>query len=215
MFSGTIVGYVCVVALLGAAVFVALLDRKEKGPAVHSRFLSRLAVGLFLVAFVGGVVVTLRSGVQPREATQGAGNTIGTVDGRELQQLQATVAANPNDVKARERLGHLYLQQQDFEQVFQMAHEALQINPRSVESRAHMGMVLFSMQKLDEALQQFDRALAIDPKHLETLLFKGIVQFQGLHDLQGAKATWERFIHIATPSDTGYDRVQAFLSMIQ
>lgn len=110
MISGTTIGFVCVVALLMAAILTAVIDKKEraKGHAEKSRFLSRLALGLFITAFIGGVAVTLK---------------------------------DPKDVPSRERLGHLYLQMQDYENVFRLAHEAIQIDPKSSESHAHMGIV--------------------------------------------------------------------------
>ncbi len=222
MLSGTVIGLFCVFSLLIAALLMALLNRREKGKGnlEKSRFLSRFALGLFLAAFVGGVVVTLVAGLRPRSeeggkgGMGGGGGAIGAVDQQELDSLKKKVQENPGDLDSRERLGHLYLQMQDFQNVFQMAHEALQLNPKGVESRAHMGMVLFAMQDYDQALKQFDQALAINPKHLETLLYKGIVQFQGLQDLAGAKQTWGRYLKIAKPTDSGYERVKMFYGMI-
>lgn len=223
-------GFVAIGALLVAAIFLALLDHKEKrrgGNAPRSQFLSRMALGLFLTAFIGGVVVTLLSGVAarqddgpmtgmpmnaPTETTGAIG--MGQIDPDEFGQLQKKVAADPNDVPARERLGHLYLQQQDFENVFKMAHEALQIDPKSTESRVHMGMVLFSMQQADKAVLQFNQVLATDPNNLEALRYKGLVQFQGQQDLDGAQKTLERYMKIAKPDDTGYTMAQIFLGMI-
>ena len=200
---GIYVGYTAVLALLIAAIFMAVLDRREKakGNTTQSKFLSRLALGLFLVAFVGGVVVTLVGGIRPREnsmgmirgragsppdSSEGSGfagperiGPIGTIDEKELAALQKKVASNPKDFKSRERLGHLYLQMQDFENVFKMAHEALQLNPKGVESRVHMAMVLFAMGERDQAIAQFDQALAIDPKNEEALRFRNMVEMMG------------------------------------
>ncbi len=164
--SGTTIGFICVLALLAASILLACLDRKEKGKG-------KWALWLFIAAFVGGVAVTLLRGVSPREEQ---GRTIGSFDPAEFKRLQEKVEKDPRDVKSRERLGHLYLQQQDFENVFRMAHEALQINPKAVESRTHMGMVFFAMQQVDRALEQFDQVLKIEPNNAEALLFKGMVQ---------------------------------------
>lgn len=217
--SGTAIGLIGVMALLLASGLLAYLDMKEKGKGnpEKARFLSRLALGLFLAAFAGGVGVTLVGGIRPREEGGGEGGreaSIGNVNEAELKSLEEKVRSNSKDVTARERLGHLYLQGQDYENVFRMSHEALQLNPKSTESRAHMGMVFFAMQQPDQALQQFDQALQSDPKNLEALLFKGIVQFQAKDDLKGAKETWDRYMRIATPSDTGYERVKMFLQNI-
>ncbi len=224
--TGTIIGFICVVALLLASLLIAFLDKKEKskGNLEKGRFLSRTALILFLGAFVGGAIVTLMHGVKPREERQvmtgrgmmGAGPMvkIGEVDPKEIQTLQEKITKNPRDVKSRERLGHIYLQQQDFENVFKMSHDALEINPRSAESRVHLGMVLFAIQEHDKAIEQFDTAISIDPTLTESYLFKGIVLFQGKQDLKGAKKTWEQFMKVAKPADTGRPRVQMFLRMI-
>lgn len=169
MLSGTTVGFISVIALLCASILMAVLDRKEKRKG-------RMALWLFIAAFVGGVVVTLVGGTRPREEQKGPMVTIGQVDEKEFEALRRKVAADPRDVASRERLGHLYLQQQDFENVFRMAHEALQLDPKSVESRVHMGMVLFAMGNREQAVLQFDQALQIDPKNAEALRFKGMVE---------------------------------------
>lgn len=188
MISGTWIGLACVLALLMASIVLAVLNRREKD---QSRFLSKLALVLFAAAFLGGVALTLTSGVSPREEhspmTGGpmmgsepssgpmSGAAIGKIDEKEFQSLQEKVAKDLKDVKSRERLGHLYLQMQDFENVFKLAHEALQINPKSAESRVHMGMVFFAMQDTQQAMAQFDEALKIDPKNAEALRFKKMV----------------------------------------
>lgn len=241
-FSGTTLGFIAVAALLGAAIVLAVLDRREKqrGRAEKARALSQLSLGLFLVAFIGGVVLTLLGGITPRpEMTGGMGQSspkaggmsaeglppghppigagggaaIGTVNPEEVAKLEARVAEHPKDVQALDRLGHLYLQQRNFEKVFETAHTALQADPEQHESRVHLAMALFASGQADQAMPQFDRVLAKDPKHLEALLFKGMVQMQGQQDPQAARATWEQYLKYANPTDDGYARVQAFMGM--
>jgi tetratricopeptide (TPR) repeat protein len=236
--SGTAVGFIAVLALLAASILLAILDRKssENNENKKSKSLSRLALVLFLASFVGGVVVTLLSGVKDRDkdsmgfqgragspmaSSEGSGsagperNAIGQVNQEEFEALKVKVAADPKDVRSRERLGHLYLQMQDFENTFEMAHEALKLNPKSAESYVHLGMILFAMRKMDDAMDQFNKALSIDPNNTEALLFKGIVQFQGQQDLPGARKTWEHLLKVAKPGDPTLPRVRMFLSSIQ
>lgn len=224
--SGTTVGFICVGALLAAAIFAAILDRKEKakGDAKKSKSLSRAALVLFIAAFVGGVAVTLAGGIHPREEGQTMTgkpmsgvpppmSSIGKVDDAEIEALKKRLDKNPKDVAALERMGHLALQLQDFESVFTLAHRALLIDPKSAESLAHMGMVAFANRDKEKALQQFDLALKADPKLTEALLFKGIVQFQS-DDWKGAKETFERFLKLAKPDDPGRVRVEMFLRTV-
>lgn len=221
--SGTVLGFICVLALFVCSLILAFLDKREKskGHADRARLLSRTALGLFIAAFVGGVVMTLVAGVGPRSdqgPMKGPGQApmagIGTVDEQELRALQEKVASNPKDVASRERLGHLYLQLQDYENVFQMSHEAIQQDPHSVESRVHMGMVLFAMQETHGAMKQFEQALLMKHDDPEALLFKGLVQFQGQNDLNGAKATWEHYLKTAAPDDPGQTKARTLLDMV-
>ena len=217
--SGTLIGLICVFALLMAAVVLALLSRnKEKKGAP---FLSKMALILFLVAFVLGVVVTLVGGIQPRQEAgmpmaqaPMAGGT-SDVDSEELKKLQEAIAKNPQDVVSLERLGHLYLKMQDYQNVFDLAHKALQLNPQATESRVPMGMVLFTIGEVDSALQQLDQALSIKPNDLEALSFKGMVQLQGKNDPEAARKSWNEYLKIAKPGDPGWGMVQMFLSTLE
>jgi cytochrome c-type biogenesis protein CcmH/NrfG len=227
--SGTTIGFIGSGALLLAALVLAFLDKKEKdkGNTKKQKFLSRLALGLFIAAFVLGVVVTLLGGIQPRQETASMQNapmgmgggapmgTLGTVDEKELKDLQQKIEANPKDVPSLERLGHLYLQMQDFQNVFKLAHEALQENPHSAESRVHMGMVLFMMGEVDSSLAQFDQALASDPNNLEALSFRGVVLLQGKNDPKAARESWMRYKRLAKPGDKGWNKVEMFLNLLE
>ena len=137
------------------------------------------------------------------------------VDSEELKKLQEAIAKNPQDVVSLERLGHLYLKMQDYQNVFDLAHKALQLNPQAVESRVHMGMVLFTMGEVDSALQQLDQALSIKPNDLEALSFKGMVQLQGKNDPEAARKSWNEYLKIAKPGDPGWGMVQMFLSTLE
>ncbi len=224
MLSGTAIGFICVLAILLASFFIAMLDRQEKKKGNRSKALSRLSLILFLAAFIGGVVVTLVAGVRPRAGDSpmtgrpmgpmSGGGSIGRIDEEELKRLEEIRQKDPKDVRSRERLGHLYLQQQDFEKVVEVSHETLKLDPKSAESRVHMGMVLFAMQQIDPAIAQFDKALENDSNNTEALLFKGVVLFQGKDDLKGAKQSWERFMKISKPDDPGRVRVEMFLENI-
>lgn len=224
MLSGATLGYIGVGALLIASLIMAMGSKKHP-------HLSRIALFLFLTAFVGGVVVTLFGAIGPREETMGNAMTevpgdnigiesspalaIGNFDEKELKRLEQQVQKDPKDVASRERLGHLYLQLQNFEKAFQMAHEAIQLHPQSAESRVHLGMVLFAMQDSARAMDQMNQALAINPNLTEALLFKGIVELQGMGDPKAARKTWEEFLRIAPANDPGRPRVEMFLTTLE
>ena len=192
MISGTLVGFICMLALVAAAGVLVWLDQRTSGAAAHTGgrapVLGRIALTMLIIAFIGGAVLAIQGGIAPRAdhpplmggmpPSSGMGGpmpgavTIGTVNPEELRALIAKVQSDPKDVAARERLGHLYLQQQDFEKVFAMAHEALQLDPKSVESRVHMAVVMYASQDLVGGQAQLEKALAIDPNNVEALRFK-------------------------------------------
>ncbi|MBI2082148.1 MAG: hypothetical protein HYT76_01130 [Deltaproteobacteria bacterium] len=222
--SGTLIGFICVVALFMASLLMAYLDKKEKakGNTTQARFFSRVALTLFFLAFVSGVTVTLLGGIKPRvddphpqmgrnrTASQGLS---GDAQG-EAKKLQEKIKNAPQDTISRERLAHLYLQSGDYEKVFQLTHEVLQVKPESVESRVHMGMVLFSMQEVDSAIAQIDQALAKDPQNLEGLAFKGLIQLNGQNKPEEAKKTWQKYLKKAKEGDVGWGMVNALMGTL-
>ncbi|MBI2982322.1 MAG: tetratricopeptide repeat protein [Deltaproteobacteria bacterium] len=164
--SGTLIGFISVGAIFLASLLMVYLDKKEKAKGTGSRFFSRAALVLFIVAFIGGVTVTLLGGIQPRtDEPRAMGNRgtpssdLGEPDQEEVHQLEEKAKKDPHDTTSRERLAHLYLQASNYEKVFELTHEVLQVKPDSTESRVHMGMVLFAMREADEALAQIDQAL--------------------------------------------------------
>jgi len=201
--SGTAIGFICVLALLFASLLIAFLDEKQRDKiAGRSRFLSRLALGLFLAAFAGGVVVTLLGGIRDR------GDRTPMTEMKEFTET----AGDLSDLAAQEKLAHQYLEQQDYEKVFQISHEVLQKIPKSAESRTHMAMVLFQMGDLEGSLAQFKLALESDPESLEALAFKGLVELQGKKDLVAAKKTWDKYLTKAKPGDVGWGMIQMLSS---
>ncbi|MBI4211644.1 MAG: hypothetical protein HY540_03315 [Deltaproteobacteria bacterium] len=215
-----LIGIILAVALVITAIILFLSRKKMTGNPEHTNLLEKIAFGLFGVAFViilAAAMTGLKGPAQETFATDhppmdGQGS-IGQINEAEVKDLEEKITKDPNDVGSRERLGHLYLQAQNYEGVFQMAHDALKLNPKSSESRAHMGMVLFAMQDAPQAMQQFEKSLQENPHHLETLLFKGIVELQGLNDAKAAEATWGTYLRIAPENDPARARVNAFLQM--
>ncbi|MBI2982130.1 MAG: tetratricopeptide repeat protein [Deltaproteobacteria bacterium] len=235
--SGTLIGFISVGAIFLASLLMVYLDRKEKANGTGSRFFSRAALFLFIAAFIGGVTVTLLGGIQPRtDAPRAMGNrgapssdlggpaspaspnrgeptpSLGEPNQEEVHQLEEKVKKEPHDTASRERLAHLYLQASNYEKVFELTHEVLQIKPDSTESRVHMAMVLFSMQEVNEAIAQIDQALTKEPNNLEALAFKGMIQLNGQNDPKEAKKTWQKYLKKAKEGDVGWGMVNALIA---
>lgn len=222
--SGTLIGFICVGALFLASLLMAWLDKKEKakGNPLQARFFSRVALALFFLAFVSGVTVTLLSGTKPRvdppHPQMGRGRPASPELSGEARQeakgLEEKIKNDPQDTASRERLAHLYLQASDYEKVFQLTHEVLQVKPESVESHIHMGMVLFAMQETESAIAQIDQALTTDPQNLEGLAFKGLIQLNGLNKPEEAKKTWQKYLKKAKAGDVGWGMVNALIGTL-
>ncbi|MDO8643910.1 MAG: tetratricopeptide repeat protein, partial [bacterium] len=132
------------------------------------------------------------------------------VDPEEIERLEGKLTQDPNDLPTLERLGHLYLQENNFEKVFETAHQALQTGKKSPESFAHMGIALFAQQDSEGAMRLLDKALELNPNHPESLFFKGML-YMSTGEIEKTKETWKKFVKVSPPGTTGLEKVRMFL----
>ncbi len=181
--SGTTVGFVCVFALLMASIFAALLDRKEKakGDDSRSRFLSRTALILFIAAFIGGVGVTLVSGVRPREAGQtmtgkpmdssmgGIGGSAGSPPDSSAGTGFASTASEGLPMTGPAQIGKI--DQKEIEDL----KNRLEKNSKDVAALERMGHLALQLQDFESVFKLAHQTLLIDPKSAESLAHMGMV----------------------------------------
>lgn len=92
--------------------------------------------------------------------------TIGNVGDPTLEDLKASVAANPADPVAHRDLGQLLYESLEFEEALQFFARALELDPSDAESSFWIGRVHFGhYQDLPAALPHLEYAVRLDPEY--------------------------------------------------
>ena len=117
----------------------------------------------------------------------------------QIAALEAALAKNPEDTKAKLELAHAYVDANRFGEAIPLYRQILDKNPHDPEALTHMGLILTRAGHADAALQMFDRALAADPKYAHALWDKANLLFDGRQDYAAAAKTFEAFIAVAPP----------------
>jgi cytochrome c-type biogenesis protein CcmH len=93
---------------------------------------------------------------------QGAGND------PMMQQLQAAVQAQPNNLQLRNDLAQAYLERNNLMAVFQQTKFVLEQSPEDSRALTLQGIVRMAMGEADEAIKMLQRATKSDPKNLDS-----------------------------------------------
>ena len=97
--------------------------------------------------------------------------------------LEASVQANPQDVRALISLGDTYLELRDGARALPVFERAERIAPGDAHVQTDLGTLYQEMGRHDAALEKFNKALTLDPTHASVLLnIAAIHQHQGNRD---------------------------------
>jgi tetratricopeptide (TPR) repeat protein len=126
----------------------------------------------------------------------------------EVQALIAKMQADPRDMKAMVRLGHLLLAARMFEETKILTDRALQFDPANVEALTHAA-ALKSVQDREAGLSLLDKLLKTQPKLAEAWLFRGMI---GLHsgDTALMQDSFQKFVALS-PDGPERQHVKAML----
>jgi hypothetical protein len=108
-----------------------------------------------------GSIDTPRQQAQQAPAQGGAAND-------PMQQLQAAVQAQPNNLQLRNDLAQAYLERNDLMSVFQQTKFVLEQSPEDSRALTLQGLVRMAMGEADEATKMLQRATKSDPKNLDS-----------------------------------------------
>ena len=170
------------------------LDRPATQAATAGRRTgwSSLAWGLGSALLLGGIGWWVQESATVRG--QGESLTGGTAPSsdtdRALAALEQAVEANPNDVAARNRLGHAYLSIERPMDAFKQAEAVAKIVTDDPEARTHQAVVLLTMGDVDTAGKVLDKVLTTAPGFAEALGWRGAIHYQ-LAEYPQAVARWE------------------------
>lgn len=173
------------------------LDQLER-PATQSTPTSRrpgwssLAWGLGSALLLGGIGWWVQESATVRgEGESLTGGTAASSDtDRALAALEQAVEANPNDVTARNRLGHAYLSIERPMDAFKQAEAVAKLVNDDPEARTHQAVVLLTMGDVDTAGKVLDKVLTTAPGFAEALGWRGAIHYQ-LGEYPQAVTRWE------------------------
>jgi cytochrome c-type biogenesis protein CcmH len=84
-----------------------------------------------------------------------------------VQQLEAAVKANPNDLEQRIMLAQAYLERDNLMGVFEQTRAVLDKNPNHPRAMTFNALVRLAMGEVDVAQQMLERSTKIDPKNMD------------------------------------------------
>lgn len=151
-------------------------------------FFVALAIG-----FVGGVLFSVHRSVS---AMPGTAAGPGAQQRAMLDALIQQTEADPTDVEAWTRLGHLYFDMGQPARAIEAYEQSLALDDTRPDVWTDLGVMYRRNGDPHKAVQMFERALALNPQHEIALYNRGIVLMHDLNDMDGALSSWEQLLLI-------------------
>jgi len=133
-----------------------------------------------------------------------------------IQELQKTVALDPNNLDAQIRLGNAYLRASGgrpevIEMAEKVAQEILAKDDKNIEGHILMGSVLFAKNEKDKAVAELNHAIELDPKRVESYL--SLARFYMVtNDAAKAEELLKRAISVNPSSPLAHTEYGKFLA---
>ncbi len=159
---------------------------------------------IFVAGFLAGVAFTVYKGkiIGTTPATvesQSSNNT----DGQAIVDLEAELAAHPDNFTNWIQLGHLYYDADQPEKAIAAYTKSLELHSGDANLLTDLGVMYRRTKQPEKAIELFDQAIKKDPAHLPSRFNKGIVLLYDLKDRQGAIAAWDELLAINPEAKTG------------
>jgi len=142
------------------------------------------AIGAVLVGFglwylAGGESVERREGASMTGNQDLGGGSGGPTEAAAApfpgqEELEARLAANPNDIDALVELTEASIGAQDLGQAMAYNSRVRQIDPTNKDGRVHFAFLKVVIGQFDSAIADLDAVIAEDPKHGKALAYKGL-----------------------------------------
>lgn len=111
----------------------------------------------------------------------------GTADvQQQINQYQAALATNPNDLQSLIALGDLYLNTNNVRDAYQNFLRAQKVDPNNVHVLSDLGSIYQQIGNYDQALASYEKAYRLDPSHGSALL--NVAMLYSRHKGNNAKA---------------------------
>lgn len=125
---------------------------------------------------------------------------------RTLKELEARVAADPEDVNSRLELAVYYKRMMDVKRAVPLLEEVLVLDAANQRARVDLAEIHLGIGSYDQAVEQLEALLEINPEHQLGLYLYGVTLGFGKGDYLGAVQALERFLVLV---DTGPDAEHA------
>lgn len=119
----------------------------------------------------------------------------------EIDQLEASLEANPHDFDSLLRIANIYFDINQFDEAINYYERALQLNPNSPDVITDCAIMYFQKGDVDKALSYLDRAIAMQPDLAQAYFNKGLILMTARGDAAGAIEVWHKFLEISPESE--------------
>ena len=114
---------------------------------------------------------------------------------RRKDDLIKLTELNPQNAKAFQALGEIYLQENNIKQAFQAFNRANYIDPEYAQPYHHLGVIYYLQQRPDKALVQLEHALKLDPNYGASYYYLGMCYWR-MGKLDPAIENFEKTIEL-------------------
>lgn len=175
---------------------------KESNMVKKETLIYALLIG-FVAGFIGGAIFAVYK-LGPSTTTQPVATQQNTVAPSQLDNqtreaisnMEAEVTANPDNVEAWTRLGHLYYDSDQAEKAIKAYSHSLELQPGNADVWTDMGVMYRRNKQPDKAIEAFEKAHSIQKDHTPSRLNKGIVLLYDFNKPEEAIAAWEELLVI-------------------
>src|SRR5215472_5947718 len=201
--------------LIGAADEQAPKPISATAAAWHRRVVAAIAL-IVLPLGAGGLYLAVGSPSLPGQPLANRGGDSQSIE-RLIAQVEAHLAANPEDARGWEVIAPVYLRLGRFDDAVKARRNALRLNGTSAEREAAFGEALvFAANGVvtAEAKAAFEKAVALDANSVQARYFLGLAAEQD-GDRAQAAATWRALIEAAPPDAPWVDLLRRALTRVE
>lgn len=159
---------------------------------------------IFVAGFLAGVAFSVYKGkiigTNPAAVESQAPNKS---SGQAILELEAELAAHPDNFTNWIQLGHLYYDADQPEKAITAYTKSLELHSGDANLLTDLGVMYRRTKQPEKAIEFFDQAITKEPAHLPSRFNKGIVLLYDLNNPQGAIAVWDELLAINPEAKTG------------
>lgn len=120
-----------------------------------------------------------------------------------IDDLKKKLAANPEDAAVTEELGHAFFEQKRFEEAVDYYKKTIELKGDDADIYNDIGLSMHYLGNSAEGLEYIEKGLKKNPYHQRIWLTKGFLLANGLGDIEGARAAWEKAAALDPTSQIG------------